>query len=181
MAAMAEAADETNEELPAWSLPSGAEERLAPAWPAGITREWAFDGATGRGVRVAVVDSGIDREHPLVGGIARSVAVVSHEDEISVEEDDGGDLNGHGTACAGIIRSLAPDVELTSVRVLGADSTGSGDILLSGLRWSVDEGYDVVNMSLSTRKREWALDLHELVDRAYFRGAVLVCSAHNLA
>jgi subtilisin family serine protease len=178
---MAEAAEETSDELPAWSLPSGAEERLAPAWPTGITRERAFEGATGRGVRVAVVDSGVDREHPLVGGVARAVAVVSHEDEIAIEEDEGGDLNGHGTACAGIIRSLAPDVELTSIRVLGADSTGSGDVLLAGLRWAVEEGYDVVNMSLSTRKRQWALDLHELVDRAYFRGSVLVCSAHNLA
>jgi subtilisin family serine protease len=172
---------ERREDLPAWSLPAGAEERLAPTWPAGITRDWAFGGASGKGVRVAVIDSGVAADHPRVGSVARAVAVHAGDDAISVEEDGGGDLSGHGTACAGIIRSIAPDVELTSVRVLGPESTGSGDVLLAGLRWAVEEGYDVVNMSLSTRKREWALELHELADRAYFRRSVLVCSAHNLA
>jgi subtilisin family serine protease len=172
---------ETREDLPAWSLPSGAEEWLAPAWPGGITHDWAYGGATGTGVRIAVVDSGIAADHPLVGGVARAVAVSLRGDDICIEEDGEGDLNGHGTACAGIIRSIAPDVELTSVRVLGRESTGTGDVLVAGLRWAVEEGYDVVNMSLSTRKREWALDLHELADRAYFRRSILVCSAHNLA
>jgi subtilisin family serine protease len=174
-------ADSRREDLPAWSLPAGAEERLTPAWPAGITRDWAIGGATGEGVRVAVIDSGIAPDHPLVGGVARSVAVTCREDGVSVEEDNAGDLSGHGTACASIIRSIAPNVELTSVRVLGPESTGSGAVLLAGLRWAVEEGHDLVNMSLSTRKREWALDLHELADRAYFQRSVLVCSAHNLA
>ena len=168
-------------ELPAWSLPAGAEERLAPNWPDGVTREWALGGATGTGVRVAIVDSGIEAGHPLVGGVDRAVVVTGGEDEIAVEEDSEGDASGHGTACAGIVRALAPGVELASVRVLGPDSTGSGDILLAGLRWAVEEGYGVVNMSLSTRKRQFALALHDLADRAYFGRTMLVCSAHNLA
>ena len=168
-------------DLPAWSLPAGAEERIAPNWPDGVTREWALGGATGTGVRVAIVDSGIDAGHPLVGGVDRAVVVTGGEDEIAVEEDSEGDASGHGTACAGIVRGLAPGVELASVRVLGPDSTGSGDILLAGLRWAVEEGYGVVNMSLSTRKRQFALALHDLADRAFFAGTVLVCSAHNLA
>jgi subtilisin family serine protease len=178
---MGPAPDDTREELPAWSLPAGAAESLAPDWPAGVTRDWAFGGATGAGVCVAIVDSGVDGDHPLVGGVARSVAVSVRDGDAVMEEDTEGDLNGHGTACAGIVRSLAPEVELTSVRVLGADSTGSGDVLAAGLRWAVEEGHDIVNMSLSTRKRDWALDLHELADRAYFRRSMLVCSAHNLA
>ena len=168
-------------DLPAWSLPAGAEERIAQNWPDGVTREWALGGATGTGVRVAIVDSGIDAGHPLVGGVDRAVVVTGGEDEIAVEEDGEGDASGHGTACAGIVRGLAPGVELASVRVLGPDSTGSGDILLAGLRWAVEEGYGVVNMSLSTRKRQFALALHDLADRAFFAGTVLVCSAHNLA
>ena len=69
------------------------------------------------------------------------------------EDDLEGDLCGHGTACAGVVRSIAPDAELHSVRVLGAGFTGSGRVLLAGLRWAVDQGFDVINMSLSTTKR----------------------------
>ena len=168
---------------PAWSLPAGASAAitLPVEWPGEVTRDWAWGGSTGSGVRVCILDSGVDREHPLVGGVHRAVAVsIGDDGETVVEEDNEGDLCGHGTACAGIVRSLAPDCELTSVRVLGAGFTGSGDILLAGLRWAVEQGFDVVNMSLSTTKRQFAGILHELTDRAYFRRTVLVASAHNM-
>ena len=97
-----------------------------------MTREWALGGATGTGVRVAIVDSGVDAGHPLVGVGRPRGRRHRGEDEIAVEEDSEGDASGHGTACAGIVRALAPGVELASVRVLGPDSTGSGDILLAG-------------------------------------------------
>jgi subtilisin family serine protease len=51
-----------------------------------------------------------------------------------------GDLCGHGTACAGVIREIAPDAGIYSVRVLGSGYTGSGDILVAGLRWGVEQG-----------------------------------------
>jgi subtilisin family serine protease len=168
--------------LPAWSLPSGAVEGIGIdlEWPERVTREWAWAGSTGAGVRVCILDSGIETGHPRVGPIARSVAVKVEGEEVTVEDDAEGDLCGHGTACAGIVRSLAPDCELTSVRVLGAGFTGSGRVLLEGLRWAVAEGFDVINMSLSTTKREFASVLHELADDAYFRRTVLVASAHNM-
>jgi len=101
-------------------------------------------------------------------------------EESEVVEDDEGDLCGHGTACAGIVRSLAPECSLTSVRVLGAGYTGSGPALLGGLRWAVEQRFDVINMSLSTTKRQFATVLHELADNAYFSRTMLVASAHNL-
>jgi subtilisin family serine protease len=132
-------------------------------------------------VRVCILDSGVDPGHPLVGEVQQSVAVsLGPDDEVIVEEDTEGDLCGHGTACAGIVRSLAPDCEIISVRVLGAGFTGSGGVLLAGLRWAVEQGFDVVNMSLSTTKRQFAGILHELTDTAYFRRTVLVASAHNM-
>ena len=150
-------------------------------WPERVTREWAWDGATGAGVSVCILDSGVDASHPLVGGVASAVAVaIGADGEPEVVPDEEGDSCGHGTACAGIVRSLAPDCELHSVRVLGAGFTGSGPILLAGLRHAVEQGYDVVNMSLSTTKRQFAEMLHELADRAYFRRTVLVASAHNM-
>jgi subtilisin len=169
--------------LPAWSLPAGSAESLAlpTEWPGRVTRDWAWGGSTGKRVRVCILDSGIEADHPMVGDLAGAVAVeVGEGDEISVVEDVEGDLCGHGTACAGIVRSLAPDCELFSVRVLGAGFTGSGSALLGGLRWAVEQGFGVINMSLSTTKSQFAGLLHEIADRAYFKRTVLVASAHNM-
>jgi subtilisin family serine protease len=176
-------AHESNEELPAWSLPAAAGEsiRLPEAWTEPVTREWAWGGTAGKGVRVCVLDSGIEHGHPLVGRIDHSVAIVREDGGIVVREDDAeGDLCGHGTACAGIIRMLAPECELVSVRVLGAGYTGSAKVMLRGLEWAIEQGFDVVNMSLSTTKRDYVDRLHELADTAYFKRTMLVASAHNM-
>jgi subtilisin len=168
------------EELPAWSLAADQARAIEqPSWPARMTREWAWEGATGAGVRVAIVDSGVELDHPLVGPVQRSVAIGDPEKD-EVLDDSEGDLCGHGTACAGIVRSLAPDCEIISVRVLGAGYTGSGPVLMAGLEWAVEQGFDVINMSLSTTKRKFSEFLHELADEAYFGGTVIVASAHNM-
>ena len=168
--------------LPAWSLPAGELDRIAieHAWPERVDAAWAFGGSTGAGVRVCVLDSGIERDHPLVGPVQQSVTVVPDEEGHVVIDDESGDPCGHGTACAGVIRALAPDCSLHSVRVLGTGYTGSGDVLLSGLRWAVEQGFDVINMSFSTTKSKFAAVLHELADSAYFGRTVLVASAHNM-
>jgi subtilisin len=171
------------ESLPAWSLPAGAGDRISIGveWPERVTREWAWGGSTGNGVRVCILDSGVERNHPLVGDLDGAVAFHRGEGEqIELEEDTEGDLCGHGTACAGIVRSLAPECSLFSARVLGAGFKGSGPVLLGGLRWAIEQGFDVINMSLSTTKRQFAGLLHELADSAYFRRTVLVASAHNM-
>src|SRR4029453_8545254 len=96
--------------LPAWSLPAGTVESLGlpTDWPGRVTREWAWGDSTGRGVRVCIPDSGIHSEHPMVGEIERALAGEEGEgEEVSVVEDAEGDLAGHGTACAGIVRSIA--------------------------------------------------------------------------
>jgi subtilisin family serine protease len=141
--------------------------------PAGL------EGATGRGVRVCVVDSGVERDHPVVGPVQGSWVVVKDETGVRVEPTETGDACGHGTACAGIIRRVAPDCEIHSVRVLGERFSGTGDVLLEGLRWAVRQGFDLINMSLSTTRPRFAEDLHALTDDAYFRRAVIVASAHN--
>jgi subtilisin len=167
--------------MPAWSAVAAEMAPIPSVWPAEVTRDWAIGGATGAGVRVCVLDSGVEAGHPLVGPVARAVGVSSGEDGLPVvAEDELGDVAGHGTACAGIIRALAPGCELHSVRVLGAGNKGSGRILLEGLRWAIAQEYDVVNMSLSTTKAEFTSLLHELADTAYFQRTVLVASAHNM-
>jgi len=165
------------EDLPAWSLPADAAQQISigEEWPERVTRDWAWGGSTGKGVSVCILDSGVESGHPLVGELDGAVAIARDEgDDVSVSEDTEGDLCGHGTACAGIVRALAPECSLHSVRVLGAGFKGSGPVLLGGLR------FDVVNMSLSTTKRQFAELLHELADTAYFKRTVLVASAHNM-
>jgi subtilisin len=174
---------QVDENLPAWSLPAAASENIGVTveWPERVTREWAWGGSAGAGVQVCILDSGVEPDHPLVGALDGAVALTKQEDgEIVVEDDVEGDLCGHGTGCAGIVRSLAPECRLFSVRVLGAGFKGSGAILLEGLKWAIAQGFDVVNMSLSTTKRQFAGLLHELADSAYFKRTVLVASAHNM-
>jgi subtilisin len=170
-------------ELPAWSVDREEILRspLRAPWPLGEARAWAWSGSTGAGVRVCIVDSGVDERHPLVGAIQSSVTVArSPDEELTVVTDEERDLFGHGTACAGIVRKLAPDCEIHSVRVLGGDLTGGGATLLHGLRWAIEQGFEVINLSLSTTKSKLAQELRELADLAYFRGSVLVASAHNM-
>lgn len=168
-------------DLPAWST-SGSARMLPVRWPHPITRDWAWGRSSGRGVRVCVLDSGIEADHPRVGPVDGAVVATSDDnDRVRVTRDTEGDVAGHGTACAGIIRGLAPDCALHSVRVLGPGATGSGRELLAGLEWAIEQGFDVINLSLSTRKRQFAEALRELSDQAYFQRTVIVSSAHNMA
>lgn len=130
--------------------------------------------ATGAGVRVCIVDSGIDRSHPLVGAVVAQHAVVDGK----VVPEPVGDRCGHGTACAGIVREVAPGVELHSLRVLDG-YTGTGAALVTGLRWAVDQGFDVINTSLSTDRPEFITPLAEIVDDAYFSRTAIIAAAHN--
>ena len=135
----------------------------------------------GTGVRVCILDSGVEATHPLVGELESAVVIsIGEDDEVVADEDTEGDVSGHGTACAGIVRRLAPESRISSVRVLGSSFTGSGAVLLGGLRYAIEQGFDVINMSLSTTKKPFASILHELADSAYFRRTVLVASAHNM-
>ena len=65
--------------------------------------------------------------------------------------------------------------------LLGADATGTGAAMIAGVAWAVGQGFDVINLSMSTRRRDFAEPLHEMADVAYFRKTTLVASAHNLA
>jgi subtilisin family serine protease len=140
----------------------------------------AWLGSTGAGVTVAVVDSGIEGDHPAVGGrLVRSVRVEMDGDEPVVLDDDPVDVVGHGTACAGIIHALAPEADLVSVRVLGRRNTTKGIAFARGLDWVVEQGIAVANLSLSSRSEELFAGFHDLVDSAYFAGTMLVCAASN--
>jgi subtilisin family serine protease len=173
-------------DLPAWSEPFAgpSRDRLSRHGPWGrADRAWAFGDGSGAGIRVAIVDSGVEGDHPAIDGrLTRSVSVERAGDGWHVVEALPADVVGHGTACAGIIHALAPAAELVSVRVLGADNRGSGAAFAAGLEWAIEtSGAQVVNLSLSSRSDEYFAILHELADRAYFRNVLLVAAANNVS
>lgn len=147
-----------------------------------ITKEWAWGDANGAGIEVAVVDSGVDPAHPAVGSVERAIALSWDRDEEEVVYAEGphDDLFGHGTACAGIIRRVAPDASITSVRVLGERLTGKGIVFAAGLRWAIEHGARVINLSLSTGREDYFGLFHEIADEAAFAGAILVCATNNV-
>lgn len=149
-----------------------------------LSPAWAWGGATGAGVRVAVVDSGVEADHPDLGScvdVDGGIEVLVDPDgEVFERPGPHPDDVGHGTACAGIIHDLAPKARITSVKVLGAGLQGRAAGFLRGLAWAVEEGFDVINLSLGTNRREWAMPFHEICDQAYFKGSMIVTAANNL-
>jgi subtilisin len=172
--------------LPAWSWQFSAghlSDVKGMNLPSQLTKEWAWGDATGSGVKVAIIDSGVDASHPFVGSVAGSVVVEPDADApggVRITETEHEDLFGHGTACAGIIRKVAPNCEIYSVRVLGSRLTGRGVVFAAGLRWAIDAGMQVVNLSLSTGAARFFGHFHELADSAYFRNTALVCAVNNV-
>jgi subtilisin len=147
------------------------------------TSEWAYGGSDGRGVRVAVVDSGVDGAHPMVGAVTGGAVFEPDDDSpggVRVEEREHDDLAGHGTAVAGIIRSLAPACDLWSLRVLGENMRGRAAVFAAAVEWATQHRFDVVNLSLSTSNDAWFGRFHALADAAYFAGSVLVCAVNNV-
>lgn len=169
-------------DLPAWSQPFADVDGLGRSMRlGGISKDWAWGGSTGSGMRVGIIDSGLETTHPRLNGrVVRSVAVEMVDGEPKIVPDEPVDLYGHGTACGGIVLGLAPDVELVSIRVLGADLRGKGTAFAAGLEWAIDEGINVLNLSLSSKSEALYSVFHDLVDRAYFRGVALVCAANNV-
>jgi len=173
----------TSSDLPAWSEPfAGARRDLRRSLRLkGVTREWAWGGATGAGVRVGIIDSGLENDHPSLNGrVVENVTVEIGDDGPIVVPDGTVDMFGHGTACGGIILSLAPEVELVSIRVLGADLRGKGTAFAAGLEWAIEQGLDVCNLSLSSKSEALYPVFHDLADRAYFQSTALVSAANNV-
>lgn len=153
---------------------------LADLWTT-IRAEAIWKGRTGRGVSVAIVDSGIETTHPaLAGQVKESTEAVADGGKIVFRPSTSGDAAGHGTACAGIIMSIAPEVELYSVKVLGPNASGSGDMFLAGLDYAIKRKFRIVNLSLGTTKPQYFAPLHDLLDRAYHAGCIVVAAANNL-
>jgi subtilisin family serine protease len=141
--------------------------------------------ADGRGVRVLVLDSGVDAAHPdlATGPAIRSFKVdLDGDTEVAelrrVVPDAEGDVYGHGTAVAAIVRRFAPAAQVDSVKVLGR-SVGSSHFVLAGLHWGIDQGYDVINCSFTTQEVQQLARYKAAVDRAFCRNVQVISACNN--
>jgi serine protease AprX len=138
---------------------------------------------TGQGIRVAVVDSGIDFDHPDFTG-----RIIEAADFTGTGP---GDRHGHGTHCAGVLagsgamsdghyRGVAPDAELFIAKVLHGDGQGMMSDVMMGLEWAVEQGVQVISLSLGGPGPCDGTDaLSETCEAAVERGVVVVVAAGN--
>jgi subtilisin family serine protease len=140
----------------------------------------AWDWTTGKDVKVGVIDTGIDYNHPdLKPNYAGGYNAI---DQSKTPLDD----NGHGTHVAGTIAAVkdlkgvvgvAPEVKLYAIKVLNASGSGSYSAVIDGIQWAVNNKMDVINMSLGSRYGSDSLKA--AIDAAYKAGVVVVCAAGN--
>jgi subtilisin family serine protease len=141
----------------------------------------AWRSCTGRGVTVAIIDSGIDTTHyDLKDRIKAAYEAERQGNRIIFRDSESGDAAGHGTACAGIVARIAPDAEIQSIKVLGAEGIGDGYSFLSGLEFAINKRFRIINLSLGTTKPQFTAPLRDLLDRAYQAGCIVVAAANNL-
>ncbi|MFE6888287.1 S8 family serine peptidase [Streptomyces sp. NPDC057694] len=149
-------------------------------------------GATGKGVTVGIIDSGIAYDHPALGGggFPNSKVVGGYDfadGDADPYDDSSGSAVGHGTHVAGIIAGdddhilgVAPDARLRSYRVFGASGGAGEDVLLAALDRAAADGVDVVNMSLGspTGARAGGV-LASAVDRLVASGTAVTVAEGN--
>ncbi|PWR11247.1 type VII secretion-associated serine protease mycosin [Micromonospora acroterricola] len=150
-----------------------------------LRAETAWRTSTGRGVTVAVVDSGVDANHPDLAG-----QVLPGQDLVGPDGGAGPDPVGHGTTVAGLIAGrkddkrgvvgLAPDARILPVRVLDDQNRYDDALIVArGVRWAVDNGARVINLSLGGSGDSPALAA--ALDYAFARDVVVIACTGNLA
>lgn len=128
---------------------------------------------TGRRVRVAIIDSGVNPGHPHVGGIAGGTRITSSDLD---KPTDYLDYLGHGTAVAGAIREKAPEAELYAVKVFDRALTTNIEVIVKAIEWCADNQMGVINLSLGTINSDHRAVIERAVGRATENGVILVAA-----
>lgn len=136
-------------------------------------------GYTGKGVKIAVIDSGINSKHPDLS-VAGGASMIDNTSPFT-------DGAGHGTHVAGVIAALnntigvvgaAPDAEIYSVKVLASSGAGTLEDVLEGIQWAIDQDMDIINLSLTTDFN--IPELEALLKKANELGIIVVAAAGNI-
>lgn len=152
-------------------------------------------GYTGAGIKVGVIDTGIDYDHPDLGGCFGSECRVAYGwdfvgdaftgDNDPVPDPDPDDCNGHGTHVAGIIGAnggvvgVAPEVTFGAYRVFGCEGYTWSDIMLAAMEMALADGMDIVNMSIGSAYQWPQYPTAMAANRLVNMGVVVVASIGN--
>ncbi|HET7230469.1 MAG TPA: S8 family serine peptidase [Longimicrobium sp.] len=134
---------------------------------------------TGKGLTVAVIDSGWDRacDDPRV---LPGAGLVDPEDDLAMlRTGDDHDRVGHGTACVHQILRIAPDARVIPVRVFGNQLETSPGTLQAGILYAIERGVNVVNLSLGTTLEGTLHALYAACEKARRQGIIVVAAGHN--
>jgi subtilisin len=153
-----------------------------PQWLSLEQARMALAQGTGKGVRIAVIDSGVEASHPKLAGLKLldDLHIVAEGVQVVVKPGDGTDIFGHGTAVASIIHEVAPDAEIGSFRVLGERLASRTVIIREGVRQAIDKGYHILNCSFGCGVREQIFEYKDWIDEAYLKGIHVVAACNNL-
>jgi subtilisin family serine protease len=130
-----------------------------------------FTEFTGRNVRVAIIDSGVNQAHTHVRGVAGGVGL-----KADGESGHYLDYVGHGTAVAGVIRQKAPEALLYAVKVFDQRLRTNAETIIRAIEWSVEHEMQVVNLSLGTLNQSHRERFEQAVALAVERDVVLVAA-----
>lgn len=166
------------------------------AWPDGTSvpadeQEWRDQKASwklrlgkvgklsrGSGIKIAVLDTGVDPTHPVIAG--RVIAGWDYIDDDSDPYDEiGGTVSGHGTFIAGVVHLVAPAAQVISMRVLDSEGEGDGYVIAEAIRDAVQMGASVINLSLSTLQKIESKVVTDVIRWARKRGTLTVAAAGN--
>lgn len=134
-------------------------------------------------VEVAVIDTGIDAAHPDLRGRVRAAFRVERSGgRLRVAPRSAtacNDVIGHGTAISSVIAEIAPNAQLVDLEIASVDPVGTGTALLEALRFAIERGSPVINLSLAC-SRKLSGPLAELCELAYFRDLAVVAARRNM-
>ena len=141
----------------------------------------AMRSGSGRGIRIAVLDSGVEWGHAALRDIKAADDLVIEENEGALEAKPGNrtDVFGHGTAVAGILHEVAPEAEIGSIRVLDVRNQSQSEMICFGARIAMERGYHILNCSFGARLKSQVLMFKDWVDDAYLAGIHVVAACNN--
>ena len=135
--------------------------------------------ASGKGIKVGVVDSGWDKTL-IDDRIKEGINLVDPDDELSLKVSSNfNDTNGHGTSCAELILRIAPEVEIYPIRVFGKRIETSANILIEAIKWAVEKNIKVLNFSLGTLLSEAMEPLYSACEFARRKGIIIISANSN--
>lgn len=154
---------------------------VARIWPLIDDARHSLQRGTGSGIKIAVLDSGVEIGHPFLEGmsLAEDVAIELDGNRLRVVAGEGRDTFGHGTAIAGIIHRVAPEAQIGSFRVLGQDLRSRSMLIRAAALLAIERGYHIINCSFGCSREDHVLLYKDWIDAAYLQDRHIVAACNN--